>query len=77
MNEEFLLELRGPGAGQLVSTRAVSVNPDSMKRIILLFIGSFLVTAVFSASLKVFFQAVSWREVLIVGVRVTPSWARC
>lgn len=39
-----------------------------MKKIILLFIASFLVTAVFSASLKVFFQAVSWREVLIKGL---------
>ena len=39
-----------------------------MKKIILLFLGSFLVTAVFSASLKVFFQAVSWREVLIKGL---------
>ena len=39
-----------------------------MKKIILLFIGSFLVTAVFSASLKVFFQEVSWREVLIKGL---------
>ena len=41
-----------------------------MKKIILLFIGSFLVTAVFSASLKVFFQAVSWREVLIKGLLI-------
>ncbi len=39
-----------------------------MKKIILLFVGSFLVTAVFSASLKVFFEAVSWREVLIKGL---------
>ena len=39
-----------------------------MKKIILLFIGSFLVTAVFSASLKVFFQSVSWREVLTKGL---------
>jgi hypothetical protein len=39
-----------------------------MKKIILLFIGSFLVTAIFSASLKVFFQSVSWREVLIKGL---------
>ena len=37
----------------------------AVKKIILLFIGSFLATAVFSASLKVFFQEVSWREVLI------------
>ena len=41
-----------------------------MKKIILLFIGSFLVTAVFSASLKVFFQAVSWREVLTKGLLI-------
>ena len=41
-----------------------------MKRIILLFIGSFLVTAVFSASLKVFFQEISWREVLIKGLLI-------
>ena len=39
-----------------------------MKRIIILFAGSFFVTAVFSASLKVFFQAVGWREVLIKGL---------
>ena len=41
-----------------------------MKKIILLFIASFLVTAVFSASLKVFFQAVSWREVLTKGLLI-------
>src|SRR5215475_7101783 len=41
-----------------------------MKKIILLFIGSFLVTAVFSSSLKVFFQAVSWREVLVKGLLI-------
>src|SRR4029078_1082402 len=41
-----------------------------MKEIILLFIGSFLVTAVFSTSLKVFFQSVSWREVLIKGLLI-------
>ena len=41
-----------------------------MKKIVLLFIGSFLVTAVFSASLKVFFQAVSWREVLTKGLLI-------
>ena len=47
-----------------------------MKKIILLFIGSFLVTAVFSASLKVFFQAVSWREVLIKGLLIPCfTWA--
>src|ERR1044071_10447833 len=41
-----------------------------MKKIILLFIGSFLVTAVFSASLKAFFQQVSWREVLVKGLLI-------
>lgn len=41
-----------------------------MKKIILLFLSSFLITAVFSASLKVFFQAVSWREVLIKGLLI-------
>src|SRR6185369_3288941 len=41
-----------------------------MKKIILLFVGSFLVTAVFSASLKVFFQSVSWGEVLIKGLLI-------
>lgn len=41
-----------------------------MRRIILLFLGSFLVTAVFSASLKVFFQTVSWREVLTKGLLI-------
>ena len=41
-----------------------------MKKIILLFIGSFLVTAVFSASLKVFFQESSWRGVLIKGLLI-------
>jgi hypothetical protein len=41
-----------------------------MKKIILLFIGSFLVTAVFSASLKIFFQTVSWREVLTKGLLI-------
>ncbi|HET6980195.1 MAG TPA: hypothetical protein VFI24_27930 [Pyrinomonadaceae bacterium] len=41
-----------------------------MKKIILLFIGSFLVTAVFSTSLKVFFATVSWREVLIKGLLI-------
>ena len=41
-----------------------------MKKIILLFIGSFLVTAVFSASLKVFFHEVSRREVLVKGLLI-------
>ena len=41
-----------------------------MKKIIALFIGSFLVTAVFSASLKIFFQSVGWREVLIKGLLI-------
>src|ERR1051326_2808867 len=42
----------------------------AVKKIILLFTGSFLVTAVFSASLKVFFHEVSWREVLIKGLLI-------
>jgi len=41
-----------------------------MKKIIFLFVGSFLVTTVFSASLKVFFQTVSWREVLLKGLLI-------
>ena len=41
-----------------------------MRKIILLFTGSFLVTAVFSTSLKVFFQPVSWREVLTKGLLI-------
>src|SRR5215813_6050810 len=41
-----------------------------MKKIILLFLASFLATAVFSASLKVFFPVVSWREVLIKGLLI-------
>lgn len=41
-----------------------------MKKIIFLFVGSFLVTAVFSASLKVFFETVSWREVLVKGLLI-------
>jgi hypothetical protein len=41
-----------------------------MKKIVLLFIASFLVTAIFSASLKVFFQTVGWREVLIKGLLI-------
>src|ERR1043165_3073468 len=41
-----------------------------MKKIILLFIASFVVTAIFSASLKVFFQTVSWREVLTKGLLI-------
>jgi hypothetical protein len=41
-----------------------------MKKISVLFIGSFLVTAVFSASLKVFFQEVSWREVFLKGLLI-------
>jgi len=41
-----------------------------MKKIVFLFIGSFLVTAVFSASLKVLFQTVSWREVLLKGLLI-------
>ena len=41
-----------------------------MKRVIALFIASFLVTAVFSASLKVFFTEVSWSEVLTKGLLI-------
>ena len=41
-----------------------------MKRIIALFIASFLITAVFSASLKVFFTEVSWNEVLTKGLLI-------
>jgi hypothetical protein len=41
-----------------------------MKKIVILFIGSFLATAVFSASLKVFFEALSWREVLLKGLLI-------
>ena len=41
-----------------------------MTKVIFLFAGSFLVTAVFSASLKVFFQAVTWREVLLKGLLI-------
>jgi hypothetical protein len=41
-----------------------------MKKILLLFLASFVVTAVFSASLKIFFQEVSWREVLIKGLLI-------
>jgi len=41
-----------------------------MKKIIVLFIGSFLATTVFSVSLKVFFEAVSWQEVLMKGLAI-------
>jgi hypothetical protein len=41
-----------------------------VKKIILLFLASFLVTAIFSASLKVFFVSVSWREVLLKGLLI-------
>jgi hypothetical protein len=41
-----------------------------MKRVIALFIASFLVTAVFSSSLKVFFTEVSWSEVLTKGLLI-------
>lgn len=41
-----------------------------MKKIVILFIASFLVTAIFSASLKVFFVAVTWREVLLKGLLI-------
>ena len=43
---------------------------STMKKIILLFIASFLVTAIFSASLKAFFETVSWREVLTKGLLI-------
>jgi hypothetical protein len=39
-----------------------------MIQIIFLFIASFLVTAIFSSSLKVFFIEVSWTEVLTKGL---------
>ncbi len=39
-----------------------------MIQIIILFIASFIVTAVFSASLKVFFTDVPWSEVLTKGL---------
>jgi len=41
-----------------------------MKRVIVLFIASFVVTAVFSASLKVFFTEVSWSAVLTKGLLI-------
>jgi hypothetical protein len=41
-----------------------------MKRIFTLFFFSFLVTAIFSASLKVFFAAISWNEVLLKGLLI-------
>jgi hypothetical protein len=41
-----------------------------MKKIIALFIASFLVTAVFSVSLKIFFETITWREVLIKGLLI-------
>jgi len=44
-----------------------------MKRIIALFVASFLVTAVFSSSLKVFFNEVPWSEVLTKGLLI-PSF---
>ncbi len=40
----------------------------SLKSIIILFALSFFVTAIFSASLKVFFTHESWRAVLVKGV---------
>jgi len=39
-----------------------------MKRIIYLFLASFLVTAIFSISLKVFFNEIPWSEVLTKGL---------
>jgi hypothetical protein len=41
-----------------------------MTRVITLFIASFLVTAIFSSSLKVFFADVSWNEVLTKGLLI-------
>jgi hypothetical protein len=41
-----------------------------MKRIFTLFFFSFLVTAIFSASLKVFFKDISWNEVLLKGLLI-------
>ena len=41
-----------------------------MKKILILFGASFLVTAIFSASLKVFFVTVTWREVLLKGLLI-------
>ena len=53
------------------SSAIIALRPDRrLKEIILLFIGSLFVTAVFSASLKVFFQTVSWREVLTKGLLI-------
>jgi hypothetical protein len=40
----------------------------SLKAIVILFVLSFFVTAIFSASLKVFFTSQSWREVLMKGI---------
>ena len=47
-----------------------------MKKIVILFVASFLVTAIFSASLKSIFLADSWSEVLVKGL-VIPcfTWA--
>ena len=39
-----------------------------MKRIIYLFLASFLVTAIFSISLKAFFTVIPWSEVLTKGL---------
>jgi hypothetical protein len=41
-----------------------------LTKIVFLFISSFLVTAVFSASLKVIFHEISWREVLLKGLLI-------
>jgi hypothetical protein len=48
----------------------VTLKPKLNEKSIVLFIGSFLVTAVFSASLKIFFHELSWREVLIKGLLI-------
>lgn len=45
----------------------IEIQP-SWRVIILLFVASFLVTAVFSASLKVFFADEAWSEVLVKGL---------
>jgi hypothetical protein len=41
-----------------------------IRRIFILFLASFLVTAIFSASLKVFFHDLSWHEVLSKGLLI-------
>ena len=41
-----------------------------IKRILILFLASFLVTAIFSTSLKTFFHDLSWSEVLSKGLLI-------